>query len=39
MGGYMINYSVYMFKNALVDDAEEKAYARNQVTKVIRAAH
>ena len=31
----MINYSVYMFKNALMEDAEEKAYARNQVTKVL----
>ena len=35
MGRYMINYSVYMFKNALMEDAEEKAYARNQVTKVM----
>ena len=32
---YMINYSVYMFKNALMEESEEKAYARNQVTKVM----
>lgn len=35
MGRYMINYSVYMFKNPLVEDAVEKAYARNQVNKVL----
>ena len=35
MGRCMINYSVYMFKNALMEDAEERAYARNQVTKVM----
>ena len=31
----MINYSVYMFKNALMEESEEKAYAKNQVTKVM----
>lgn len=31
----MINYSVYMFKNALMEESEEKAYARNQVSKVM----
>ena len=35
MGRYMINYSVYMFKNALMEESEEKAYARNQVSKVM----
>ena len=35
MGGYMINYSIFTWKNPLVDDAEEKAYAKNQVTKVM----
>lgn len=35
MGRYMINYSVYLFKNALMEESEEKAYARSQVTKVM----
>ena len=35
MGGYMINYSVFTWKNPLIDDAGEKAYAKNQVTKVL----
>ena len=36
MGRNMINYSIFMWKNPLIDDAEEKAYAKNQVTKVMR---
>lgn len=35
MGGYMINYSVFTWKNPMIDDAEEKAYAKNQVVKVL----
>ena len=35
MGRNMINYSIFMWKNPLIDDAEEKAYAKNQVTKVM----
>ena len=35
MGNCMIDYSVYMWKNPMDDKAEEKAYARNQVTKVM----
>ena len=31
----MINYSVYMWKSPLDKDAVEKAYAKNQVTKVM----
>ena len=35
MGNSMIDYSVYMWKNPMDEKAEEKAYARNQVTKVM----
>lgn len=35
MGRFMINYSIFLWKNPLIDDAEEKAYAKNQVTKVM----
>ena len=35
MGGDMINYSVFTWKNPMMDDAEEKAYAKNQVVKVL----
>ena len=31
----MINYSVFTWKNPMMDDAEEKAYAKNQVVKVL----
>ena len=31
----MINYSVFTWKNPMIDDAEEKAYAKNQVVKVL----
>ena len=31
----MINYSTFMWKNPLDDNAVEKAYAKNQVTKVM----
>lgn len=31
----MINYSVYLWKNPMDENATEKAYAKNQVTKVM----
>ena len=31
----MINYSVFTWKNPMIDDAEEKAYGKNQVVKVL----
>ena len=31
----MINYSTFMWKSPLEVDAVEKAYAKNQVTKVM----
>ena len=35
MGNYMINYSTFMWKNPLDENSVEKAYAKNQVTKVM----
>lgn len=35
MGNNMINYSVYLWKNPLEADAVEKAYGKNQVSKVM----
>ncbi len=35
MGNYMINYSVYLWKSPLEEGAVEKAYVKNQVTKVM----
>ena len=34
MGKRMINYSVYMWKNPTVENAVEKAYAKNQVSEI-----
>lgn len=35
MGEYMIPYSTFMWKNPLQDDSVEKAYAKNQVNKMM----
>lgn len=35
MGRRMINYSTFMWKNPLKEDAVEMAYAKNQVSKVM----
>ena len=34
MGNQMINYSVFMWKNPTVENAVEKAYAKNQVSEI-----
>ena len=34
MGNRMINYSVFMWKNPTVENAVEKAYAKNQVSEI-----
>ena len=34
MGDCMINYSVFMWKNPTVENAVEKAYAKNQVSEI-----
>ena len=34
MGNRMINYSVFMWKNPNVENAVEKAYAKNQVSEI-----
>ena len=34
MGSRMINYSVFMWKNPTVENAVEKAYAKNQVSEI-----